>query len=392
MRSESSGRRGYRALALFMVAAVVIGCDLPAGSSSVPPASPGGATARPGSPSPVGTPPSSPPPSARPSPTGWVSVAPMLNLRQGFDAVPLGDGTVLAVGSDSACVPGGAEPGSETAEVYDPAADTWIDVASLNNPRKVPATVGLADGLAMVNGGYQRGRYRLLEHEGLLARDTDLVGRAAARGGPRPSLRDPAAGRPGARGQRGSNRRESNDQRGYDPAASTWSNAGAWPAGTSVTGIVSLRDGRALAVYRFERHRTLPCGAPLRSFEWRLVHDRFALGCRNVDLVALADGGALLVGGAAILGFDEDVDAGRRVERFDPDSAKWAPASPMATARFPPTGHAAGGRSGAGRGRRDDLGDTRRDAVVYRNLRPTTDGWMPGPTCWSRARKAGPSS
>ena len=77
----------------------------------------------------------------------------MLRGRTGFDAVVLKDGTVLAVGDDFACYPGGAVPGSERAELYDPIADSWVEVASLNKPRKSPATVALADGSAMVMGG-----------------------------------------------------------------------------------------------------------------------------------------------------------------------------------------------------------------------------------------------
>ena len=42
--------------------------------------------------------------------------------RTGFDAVVLGDGTVLAVGDDFACHPGGAMPGSERAELVRPAS------------------------------------------------------------------------------------------------------------------------------------------------------------------------------------------------------------------------------------------------------------------------------
>ena len=83
----------------------------------------------------------------------WQAAAPMTRERQGFDAVLLGSGTVLAVGSDSDCHPGGAEPGSETAEAYDPVADQWFVVDSLNKPRKSPATVVLANGSALVLGG-----------------------------------------------------------------------------------------------------------------------------------------------------------------------------------------------------------------------------------------------
>ena len=78
----------------------------------------------------------------------------MRHARTGFDAVLLGDGAVLAVGDDFACMPGGAVSGSERAEVYDPVADTWVDVESLNKARKVPATVVLRDGSALVIGGW----------------------------------------------------------------------------------------------------------------------------------------------------------------------------------------------------------------------------------------------
>ena len=77
----------------------------------------------------------------------------MIHGRVGFDAVLLGDGTVLAIGDDKDCYPGGASEGSERAESYDPATDTWTEEGSLNKPRKLPATVVLDDGSAMVIGG-----------------------------------------------------------------------------------------------------------------------------------------------------------------------------------------------------------------------------------------------
>ena len=77
----------------------------------------------------------------------------MVRARTGFEAAFLGDGTVLAVGDHSACLPGPAEPGSETAERYDPVKDAWTVVQSLNKPRKSFAMVALNDGGAMVVGG-----------------------------------------------------------------------------------------------------------------------------------------------------------------------------------------------------------------------------------------------
>jgi hypothetical protein len=76
----------------------------------------------------------------------------MVHPRLGFQATLLADGTVLAVGDDG-CITAGAVPGSERAEVYDPATDRWTEVGSLNKPRAALALVPLADGGAMVLGG-----------------------------------------------------------------------------------------------------------------------------------------------------------------------------------------------------------------------------------------------
>lgn len=77
----------------------------------------------------------------------------MLRARTGFEAVLLGDGTILAVGDHTACLPGPAEPGSETAERYDPTTNAWSAAQSLNKPRKSFAMVPLRDGGAVVVGG-----------------------------------------------------------------------------------------------------------------------------------------------------------------------------------------------------------------------------------------------
>ena len=72
--------------------------------------------------------------------------------RTGFDAVLMGDGTVLVVGDDDPSSDRAA-PGSELADVYDPSTDTWRQAESLNKPRTRAATVVLPDGSAMVIGG-----------------------------------------------------------------------------------------------------------------------------------------------------------------------------------------------------------------------------------------------
>ena len=95
-----------------------------------------------------------------------------------------GDGTVLAVGDDFACHPGGAVPGSERAELLDPAEDAWAKVDSLNKPRKSPATVVLPDGSAMVIGGINSDDVPFSSTKLFSPETRDLGERAASRARP----------------------------------------------------------------------------------------------------------------------------------------------------------------------------------------------------------------
>ncbi len=97
---------------------------------------------------PAPTPTSSPAPTPKP---GWNQAAPMPRERTGFDAVLMGDGTVLVVDDDPSSDL--AAPGSELVDVYDPATDTWRPAESLNKPRAGAATVVRPDGTALVIGG-----------------------------------------------------------------------------------------------------------------------------------------------------------------------------------------------------------------------------------------------
>ena len=138
-----------RPTTLLLSLVLVSACGSPAPASPTPSVAPSAPTAAPssGSPSVAGF-------TLCKRPAVRVErAAPMLRARTGFDSLVLGDGTVLAVGDDVACLPGPAEPGSETAERYDPAADRWTEAESLNKPRKSFATVGLSDGRALVVGG-----------------------------------------------------------------------------------------------------------------------------------------------------------------------------------------------------------------------------------------------
>ena len=144
-------------LAVVLIASGLAACSSPMASPA--PASDGPTASRtPSAPTPgaTGSPPAPPtptPPTPNPDAGLWRAAAPMNVGRVGFDAAELGDGSVLVVGDDHACIPGKAEPGSERAEVYERATDRWFEIQSLNKPRKSPATVALTDGSAMVIGG-----------------------------------------------------------------------------------------------------------------------------------------------------------------------------------------------------------------------------------------------
>lgn len=305
---------------LFLAAALVVGCGTPAPSPSA-----------------------SPPPSAVPSPQASASVeppspspaigvlpaAPMLRARTGFDSVLLGDGSVLAVGDDSACLPGPAEPGSETAERYDPATDTWTAAESLNKPRKSFAMVRLADGRALVVGG--------TNPDDALYSSTKLFDPATGRWTDGPLL-DVARGDPAAatltdgRVLVGSvtfvgETTSTTTTEILDPDAEAW-RAGPPIQGLSVSTFTPLSDGRLIAVangFEFEGATLLldPAGRT-----WQAIDGPSFL--QQVRLVPLDDGGVLAIG-------YEDLAIGRsvsaRVERFDGATGEWTEAAPMIVPR-----------------------------------------------------------
>jgi hypothetical protein len=61
---------------------------------------------------------------------------------------PLPDGTVLGIGANPNCQP------SASAEIYDPATNTWSATGSLTHAREFPIAAGLANGQVLVMGGY----------------------------------------------------------------------------------------------------------------------------------------------------------------------------------------------------------------------------------------------
>lgn len=256
--------------------------------------------------------------------------------RVGFDAVVLGDGSVLVVGDDHACIPGGAEAGSERAEVYEPAHDRWVEVESLNKPRKIPATVGLADGSAMVIGG--------INIDDVSFSSTKIFSSTARTWADGPLL-DVARNRPFA-ATLGDGRvlvasevafaetSSITTTEIYDPSAGTWSRGPSLSA-VSFNDLLPLADGRLLGMGISDMDTEPALVAllfdPSRDTWVTIQAPGMGIG---FELVALADGGALAIGGydgGELYGGDGSLTA--RVGRLDPTSGRWNPVAPMSTPR-----------------------------------------------------------
>lgn len=328
-------RRG--AIALVTVALVASACG-PATTRSEPPSTPAGsdpATGPTTTVAPSGTAPAPSPTSTQgPEHGTWQAAAPMGRERQGFEAVLLGDGTVLAVGSRSDC-PGGAEPGSEIAEVYDPVANSWSEVESLNRSRKNPAMVGMANGSGLVLGG--------VNSEDMPFSSTkifDPVTRAWTDG----PLLEYARGRP--RAVRLDDGRvlvvsadgpdafvTTAELSGSNPAR--WSLVRSLPSRVDVLELVALRGGRALAI-GLDGRDSDPGPAALiydpGENAWTAAE---SLARARAAYVALKDGSVLAIGGSGggELWGDTRAVIGD-VARFDPATGRWSPVAPMTTPRY----------------------------------------------------------
>jgi Galactose oxidase, central domain len=360
---------------ILVVAALVIGCGTPAPSSSpsLPPA---------GSPSPtiVGS----------PSPSALAAVrveraAPMLRARTGFDSVLLGDGSVLAVGDDVACLPGPAEPGSETAERYDPATDTWTAAQSLNKPRKSFATV-LTGGRALVIGG--------TNPDDVLYSSTKVFDPENGEWTDGPLL-DVARGDPAAATLADGNvlvgsvtfigeTTSTTTTEILDPDAEAW-RAGPPIEGLSALSFTALTDGRLMAVAEgFELEAATLLFDP-GAEAWQAIEGPRYL--RQIRVVPLDDGDALAFG-------YEDLAIGRsastRVERFDGATGDWADVAPLS---IPHEGamitRLTDGRIlVAGGATADEIEPEGRALASTEIFDPVTDTWGTGPDL-SEPRKDG---
>lgn len=315
---------------------IIAGCGLASTTSGQAPTSVPSATAAPpaaaaSAETPTLTPAATSAPTVSVGPVGeWRGVAPMLRARDGFGAVRLADGRVLVVGDDHACTPGGASPGSETAELYDPATDAWSETGSLNKPRKQAALVSMVDGGAMVIGGLNADDFpfsstKVFQPGPGVWIDGPLL--KVARGDPSVAVIDDG-------------RIFVASPTSHDETTSTSTveiNApwleGWWEGGQldglAVEQLVALTDGRLVAIAStFESPKQLAVAVPSGAEGW---HEFPRPDFDDITgLVPLADGGILAFGrGDSELGLYDLT----RVQRYDRETDRWRDAAPISTPR-----------------------------------------------------------
>jgi hypothetical protein len=309
----------------------------------------------------------------------WTSASPMHFGRVGSDALVLTDGTVLVLGDDHDCQPGGAVPGSERAEVYDPAADRWTEVGSLNKGRKSPATVALPDGTAITMGGINPDDFPFSSTKVF----SPVTGTWAD--GPLLNL---ARGFPLAAGL-GDGRVLVASQDGgvdfgatveiLDPAIGTWIRAATPGPSTSLSHLVLLDDGKVLALGTSFADLDPVYAAWLYDPAAALWEPAPAPVIRPTHLLAVPNG-------AVVLGFSDESELtggsggpSRAVGMYlDRALGHWAPIAPMPTPRFEPQAVTlADGRvlAAGGRSTPDDNGPDGAVVPTAEVYDPVTDSW-----------------
>lgn len=328
-------------LAFATVALVVGGCvDTVAPSAAVSLVSPAvTSAASPGAPASSA--------GATPSATGptsvgdsWTAAGSLEPREQAFPGrlqvrlATIRDGSVLMAGSDNICTPGEAWSESVLSDVWDPDAQRWEPAGDLPRPRDRFVVVSLPDGSALAVGGTTDDEeapqsflstLRFDPGTSRWERSGDLtVARSYPSGSALRNGRVLIAGGYFVDGGAGAERMHGSAEI-FDPEPGTWSRTGALIEPRAGASAVTLADGRVLIVGGFGRSGVswVHLGDPLASAElfdpttgtWSSA-GRLPLTDVSPSLVALPDGGALLVAGSTAL-------------RFDVGSGTWTATGPM---------------------------------------------------------------
>jgi N-acetylneuraminic acid mutarotase len=246
-----------------------------------------------------GSPSSSPSASVGPVAAVWLDAGALHEPRNATNAVLVGSGKILLVGSDhqtswlAAC--GASTNGSDSVEIGDPRTGEWRPAAPLPRLRDEPAAVALRNGQALMTGGAAG------EDIGWSAFSSTYV---------------------------------------FDASTGAWSRTGLLNTARTATAATTLLDGRVLVAGGTFMDRTSP--DPPRTLDttelWSPTSGTWSRGPHlggnraGASSVLLADGRVLLVGGFARL--DDAPHQVATTETYDPATDRWSPAGSLATARI----------------------------------------------------------
>jgi len=240
----------------------------------------------------------------------------MIHPRIDGHSTLLADGTVLVVGGGDSCVTAGAWPGSELAEIYDPTADRWTAVGSLNKPRAVLSLVAQPDGTAMVLGGINED-------------DVPFSSTKVYSPGEREWTNGPLMARAGAvSAVTLSDGRivaaQTGDTEILESGSARWRRSTPPPRSMFIDGLVPLANDLVAAIGErdtADREVSMLIFDPARE-QWR---DLDYPGVRSLlDVVGLRDGSVLVIG---------EEEGGSHVRRYIPPSDRWEDAAQLAQSR-----------------------------------------------------------
>ncbi|MGN6525278.1 MAG: kelch repeat-containing protein [Burkholderiaceae bacterium] len=262
-----------------------------------------------------------------PATQAWQHAAPMATARSSHAATLLGDGRVLVTGGS---LPGGAAAQGyanlASAEIYDPAANTWTTVAPMAVARSHHTATLLADGRVLVVGG-ENAQY-------LVEASAELFDPATGRWTSTPLPPDAARSQhtatlladgrvllAGGFDIEGGTGTSLATAEAYDPAAGGFLPVAAMATTHSGHSATRLTDGRVLVAGGGNAQAELfdpVAGTWTPAAALAAVHTGHAA-------VRLADGGVLVVAGTQ--------GAQPAAERYDPAANAWTPTAPMQVLR-----------------------------------------------------------
>jgi N-acetylneuraminic acid mutarotase len=275
-----------------------------------------------------------------PAQNTWANAASMSVAREGDAAVLLHSGKVLVAGGQTSTADSSSPSYTRTAEIYDPASDTWTSAGTMSIGRFQPTMTVLEDGRVLVAGGSGdidtgsgvKAAVPLASAE-IYDPGTGLWSDAAPMSGARAQhtatlLPDGTVLVAGGYDEAG---HELASAEVYDPAHDSWSATGPLAHARDSATATTLPNDDVLVAGGDGGAGTALASAEIYEPGTGAWHDAASMtGARQTAAAALLKDGTVLVTGG------EDARQGTALastERYDPASDTWSGAGAMAAAR-----------------------------------------------------------